>query len=440
MPFADLNNVKTKFESISMETAPDSNEPKPIRCITPPREGADRAEIENEPMARRADVVSVYERVEDTLPDAGYIKSRREIFSSVSSPSIGADTAGLRSKKSITPPRDDILKRVLKEKTPERLDNVTRESDRSEDVLPSAGSIKQTAAIFNSGGARQRSIERSGITIEGELTEKGIAKSRLALFSDPTALASSNQHAAQNNNEQELMNASGIAKERLNLFKNLEQSNNGQRTSPERSVKKLKEFTPPPQMEPRQYIIIDRESQSPPPVDVSAYNKDEFVPETGLAKNRMKQYLDQASTNNANETSISETSELQGKGLAKSLLAKWKSIENIKDVTSPADGSKRHTSSNNEQDEVPIAGTAKSLLTKWQNIDTTATTNGNKENWERKGLKAFTPPPQGELDKNDNHHDNNDDNEHDEKLKQQQNVFEDELALLKGAAKNTLKK
>ncbi len=35
------------------------------------------------------------------------------------------------------------------EKTPERNENVLREADRHEEVLPSAGSAKQTAAIFS---------------------------------------------------------------------------------------------------------------------------------------------------------------------------------------------------------------------------------------------------------------------------------------------------
>ena len=140
---------------------------------------------------------------------------------------------------------------------------MTRESDRRQDILPTAGQIKQTAAMFTA-ASRQKSIERSGITLEGELTEKGIAKQRLALFSDPSGLAQQLQHKESvpvSTAELEsdiIKNASGIARERLSLFKNLEQQG-GARTSPPKDVKKFKEFTPPPQLDPhlqRQYVII----------------------------------------------------------------------------------------------------------------------------------------------------------------------------------------
>lgn len=61
-----------------------------------------------------------------------------------------------------------------------------------------------------------------------------------------------------------------------------------------------------------------------------SYNKEDFVPESGLAKNRMKQYLETVTTSGSNNNS-NESEELQCKGLAKSLLAKWKSMENVKD-------------------------------------------------------------------------------------------------------------
>ena len=229
-------------------------EPKPVRSITPPREGADRVEIENQPMQRSSDIVSIYEKVEDNLPESGYIRSRKEIFTSSGSPET--ENKQIPRIKSITPPREDIVKRILKEKTPERNENVVRESDRQDDILPTAGQIKQTAAIFtNSNGNtnRKKSIERSGITIEGELAEKGLAKSRLALFNDPNAIAQQSSNVSTTELESEIIkNASGIAKERLNLFKNLEQ----QPTVP-KELKKLKEFTPPPQLDQqRQYIII----------------------------------------------------------------------------------------------------------------------------------------------------------------------------------------
>lgn len=255
--FADLNNVKNKFESIANDTGEVPSTPKPLRSITPPPDGAARTEIENEPMQRPANVVSVYEKVEDALPAAGYTRSRKEIFASASSPSQDDQKQVPPRVKSITPPRDEALKRVLKEQTPERNENVVRESDRIDDILPNAGAIKQTAAMFTNSSARLKSIERSGISIEGELAEKGIAKSRLALFNDPNALQSSTVSTTELESEI-IKNASGIAKERLNLFKNLEQQQPSIRTSPSRELKKLKEFTPPPQLDhqQRQYIII----------------------------------------------------------------------------------------------------------------------------------------------------------------------------------------
>jgi hypothetical protein len=249
-----MNNVKEKFEKISQE--PDTPvEPKPKRQITPPREGADRIEIENEPMQRPAEVVSVYERLDDVLPESGYIRSRKEIFASVNQNTVDDSKPRI---KSITPPREEAMRRVLKEReTPERDDS----EYRNDDVLPSAGYAKEKAAIFASGAARQKSIERSGITIEGELAEKGIAKSRLALFSDPNAIGQDSKKVCTAELESEIIkNASGVAKERLNLFKNLEQQQNQPsiRTSPSKEIKKLKEFTPPPQLDhpQRQYIII----------------------------------------------------------------------------------------------------------------------------------------------------------------------------------------
>jgi hypothetical protein len=274
-----LNNVKTKFEQIANTSDQTLDQPKPLRRITPPREGADRVEIENQPMQRSADVVSAYEKVEDTLPDSGYIRSRKEIFSNNESDQKSAEPPRV---KSITPPREEATKRILKELTPERNENVVRESDRSEDILPQAGQIKQTAAMFLTN--RQKSIERSGIVIEGELTEKGIAKSRLALFNDPNAITNQNQNVSTAELEQEyIKNASGIAKERLNLFKNLEQQQNQSgSTSRASPPKKLKEFTPPPQLDPhlqqqRQYIIIDKENSPSSNAQDLAQGKNFFI-------------------------------------------------------------------------------------------------------------------------------------------------------------------
>ena len=144
-----MNNVKTKFEKYGEQSNEMPLTPKPIRSITPPPEGVNTGEIENEPMQRNDDVISAQAKLEDKLPDAGYSRSRKELFES-----IGTDQpkAGeLPRVKSITPPREDALKRVLKETTPERNENVIRESDRSDDILPTAGHIKNTAAIFANG-------------------------------------------------------------------------------------------------------------------------------------------------------------------------------------------------------------------------------------------------------------------------------------------------
>lgn len=258
MAFTELNSVKSKFER-GEEEQPLASEPKPVRCITPPREGADKAEIENEPMQRPADLVSFADRTQEQLPESGIARSRKEMFQQSASDAPSASTSALPRVKSITPPREE--KRVLKEKTPERNQNVIRETDRAQEVLPSAGSARQTAAIFTSASANSlaKSIERSGIAIEGELAEKGIAKSRLAMFSNLSA-SEQPKEAPLTDLDPEMKN---IAKERLSMFKTLEQQQqNGSRVSPAKdTVKKLKEFTPPPQLEPhqvqqRQYIII----------------------------------------------------------------------------------------------------------------------------------------------------------------------------------------
>lgn len=260
MVFTELNSVKSKFER-GEEQEPSASEPKPVRCITPPREGADKVEIENEPMQRPADLVSFADRTQEQLPESGIARSRKEIFQQIASTDSSSTSASaLPRVKSITPPREE--KRVLKEKTPERNQNVIRETDRAQDVLPSAGSARQTAAIFTSASANSlaKSIERSGIAIEGELAEKGIAKSRLAMFNNLTSNEQPKEAQAPEL-ESEMKN---IAKERLSMFKTLEQQQqqSGTRVSPAKdSVKKLKEFTPPPQLEPhqlqqRQYIII----------------------------------------------------------------------------------------------------------------------------------------------------------------------------------------
>jgi hypothetical protein len=258
-----MNNVMSKFEKAIHQTEDEQpHAPKPIRSITPPRRGANKIEIENEPQPRAADVVSAFEKIEDTLPQQGFIRSRKEQFSS-------PGEATEQHKTHIT---DDIM----------------------------FGSAKQTAAIFANSEQQQnerwlnrlKTIEKSGITIEGELAEKGIAKSRLALFNDPNAVVSTQQHPSHilpvNELDSEIFqSASGIAKERVNLFKNLEQQSSNMRTSPSKEFKKLKEFTPPPQLDhvQRQYIIIDKENGNDEnnvnQTKHESYNREEFIPESG---------------------------------------------------------------------------------------------------------------------------------------------------------------
>jgi hypothetical protein len=379
--------------------------PPPVRAITPPRDDASsaRVEIENEPAKRAADVVSGFEKVEDALPAEGYARTRRDIFDSTSTPKQSfAASAGPRALKEITPPRDDIVKRVLKEQTPERNADVVRESDRSAEAMPSSGQIAETRAKFAS--TRQKSIERSGVTIEGELAAAGIAKSRLALFSDPTAVAAATTSSSSSSPAADI--ESGIAKERMNLFKTLEQQQQQQRTSPTHgTVKQLKEFTPPPA---GSGVTSKDEEREQTPVAPSS----DFVPEAGLAKSRMKQYLDSAGSN-AEKHSAADGQDAEMKGGAKSLLAKWKSMENVvkegvketspsnetkarkharafsKDRQTTGDGSS--SSSATSEDCLPQTGTARSLLNKWQNIEHKEGTLSK----ERRGPRPITPPPPG---------------------------------------------
>jgi hypothetical protein len=254
IPLAEMKNVKDLFEKGLVDEKP--VERRGLRAFTPPPDGSNCTELENEPMQRSADIVSVYEKTQDVMPGEGYTRSRKELFSGGTTTDDNSTKSPPRCK-SITPLRDDISKRVLKEITPERNDNVVRESDKQDDALPSVGSAKQKAEIFLN--SRQKSIEKSGITIEGELLEKGIAKSRLAMFNEKT-----NEQSIVSNNELDLeavKNASGIAKDRMNLFKNLEQQSTRQPSPSKDGTKKhFKEITPPPQwdQQQRQYIIIVR--------------------------------------------------------------------------------------------------------------------------------------------------------------------------------------
>ena len=177
--------------------------------------------------------------------------------------------------------------------------------------------------------------------------------------------------------------------------------------------------------------------------------KEEFLPESGLAKSRMKQYLESTNCNQPQQnTANGDVTEEATKGLAKSLLAKWKSMENVKETSpEPASGhqakSKHHkerqttpggtviVNSNDASDDdyLPQTGTAKSLLNKWQNID-----SGSANNKERKAPRAFTPPPPEEIERNKER--NQDEND----APALKSNVDEELALLRGQAKNTLAK
>ena len=177
--------------------------------------------------------------------------------------------------------------------------------------------------------------------------------------------------------------------------------------------------------------------------------KEEFLPESGLAKSRMKQYLESTNSNQPQQnTANGDETEGATKGLAKSLLAKWKSMENVKETSpEPPSGhqakSKHHkerqttpggtviVNSNEASDDdyLPQTGTAKSLLNKWQNIDSSSANNK-----ERKAPRAFTPPPPEEIERNKER--NQDEND----APALKSNVDEELALLRGQAKNTLAK
>jgi hypothetical protein len=121
-----------------------------------------------------------------------------------------------------------------------------------------------------------------------------------------------------------------------------------------------------------------------------AYKVDEFVPEAGLAKNRMKQYLETATSQKVqqsphqttNNTIANGEEQLPEKGTARSLLAKWKSIENLKDketspeLSSNTNGNTKQTSPFNVLvNDIETTGIAKNLLNKWENLEK----DGNNE-------------------------------------------------------------
>jgi hypothetical protein len=292
--------------------------------------------------------------------------------------------------------------------------------------LPTRGNAKQKASMILNN--KEKAINRSGIKIEGELTEKGLAKSRAAIFSDPnTYQHSAGMSTTEIEAEYFKQNVSGVAKERLNIFKSLEQQqqskDSSNRTSPGREIRKLKEFTPPPQLDPavaqlRQYIIVDKNGQQEH-VDLSKdYNKDEFFVETGLAKNRLKQLMDSNSQSPQCVNYDRGTGELNEKGIAKSLLAKWKSMEEVKDKETSPDPShqvqvgrirdrfnpdemyssrQRSPTSdmdNEEKENLIQAGNAKNLLSKWNNLEAEPNKRGPR------GPRQITPPPPDELRRN----------------------------------------
>ena len=91
VPFADLKNVKSKFENIGREE--EAGGPRPKRYITPPRLKA-LYEIENTPTERAEGVVGAGDKVEDVRPRAGFIRSRKEAFASALGEQEGSAKAG----------------------------------------------------------------------------------------------------------------------------------------------------------------------------------------------------------------------------------------------------------------------------------------------------------------------------------------------------------
>ena len=187
VPFAELNNVKSKFENLGQNTN-DRTGPKPVRHITPPRLKA-LYEIENTPAERAEGVVGANDKVEDVKIREGLIRSRKQAFAN----QAGQDLSG--KKQNLT-----------------------------DDIVP--GSAKNAMAMFQQcqedrWSNRLQKIENSGITLEGEIVEKGLAQARLAMFNEDTP--DKFQPATVSELDSEIFqSASGIAKDRMNMFKNLE--------------------------------------------------------------------------------------------------------------------------------------------------------------------------------------------------------------------------
>lgn len=238
--------------------------------------------------------------------------------------------------------------------------------------------------------ARLKNIEKSGITLEGDIVEKGLAQERLAMFSDEGQIHFHKPTVTEQDSEI-LNSAKGLAKDRMNIFKHLEQK----QRSPPKEMKKLKEFTPPPTLDgqpARQYIIVEKEGS--PSSDTGrrdSYHTEEFVPEAGLAKNRMKQYLESQQQNTEKHA---HSDEVIGKGYAKNLLNKWKSMETVEGKEGGRRLSKEGSPGSVDfinQDGLVEEGHARNLRARWQNID------NSDEKGQRRPVRQITPPPGEEI-------------------------------------------
>lgn len=110
----------------------------------------------------------------------------------------------------------------------------------------------------------------------------------------------------------------------------------------------------------------------------------------------MKQFLE--SSQNQDVHSHANTDEVIGKGYAKSLLAKWKSMESMEGKEgSPTRRLSKEGSPGSVDvlngDQLIQHGNARNLLNKWNNIDS------NSEQT-RRAPRQITPPPSEELKRN----------------------------------------
>jgi len=232
---------------------------------------------------------------------------------------------------------------------------------------------------------RLRKIEKSGVTLEGDMVEKGLAQERLAMFSDEGQVHFHKPSVAELDSEI-LESAKGLAKDRMNLFKSLEKQ--GSVSGGDKGPRKLKEFTPPPTLDgqpQRQYVIVEREEAAS---DAGRRDSaEEFVPEAGLAKNRMRQYLEaqERSTESRNDTE-----EVIGKGYAKSLLNKWKSMETVEGGGRRLSKEGSPGSVEGLQEGLVEEGHARNLRARWQN-------QVGEAEQARRAVRQITPPPGEEI-------------------------------------------